>query len=94
MNILGMSPNSFRKIFEKSRKMGKIPFYGLSDNYGPELELTLYFSNFSKEVSQQETIRHTSNSDLFGNSVPTSQECLQKISERYIIQKRGIPILA
>ena len=36
--------------------------------------------DFGEEVSKQKTDRHTRNSELFGNGVTTSQECLQKIS--------------
>ena len=40
-----------------------------------------------------QTDRHTKISELFGTSVQTSQECLQKISERYIIQNWRYPYI-
>ena len=52
----------------------------------PELGISLYLSNFRKEVSQIMSERHAKNLELFGTSVGTSSECLQKISERYLIQ--------
>ena len=39
-----------------------------------------------RKLDNEQTDRHTGNSEFFGTSVRISQECLQKISERYFIQ--------
>ena len=52
-----------------------------------EVEITPYLSNFSEELTNYQTDGHTRNSKLLGTSEPTSRECLQKKSERCLIQK-------
>ena len=55
----------------------------------PDLEISLYLSNFGKEVSQlTDWQTYKKFPDLFGTSVQTSQESLQKNSERFIIQNQ------
>ena len=39
-----------------------------------------------RKLDNEQTDRHARNLELFGTSVRTSQDCLQKISERYLIQ--------
>ena len=80
------------KIFETS--------VGTSQEYFPrnfwtishlELKISLYLYNFNKEVSQLTDWQTYKKSELLGTSEPTSQECLQKISKRYLIQNWRYP---
>ena len=51
------------------------------------------FAYFSKETRQLTDWQTYKNLNLFGNGVQTYQECLQKVSERYIIQNRRYPYI-
>ena len=42
------------------------------------MEISPYFSNFSKEVTKYQTDRNTKNSESLVASIPTSQEYFQK----------------
>merc|ERR1711954_268232 len=59
----------------------------------PEKEISLHLSNFSKEVKQLKTDRHKNVFQSLGNDVRTSKECLQKISEKYLLQDRIYPYI-
>ena len=56
-----------------------------------ELEISLNLLDFSKEVCQLPDWQTYKKSELFGTSLPTSQECLPKIPERYLIQTQRYP---
>ena len=61
--------------------------------FHPEQEISLHFSNFRKEVSQLTDWQTYKKLNSFGNGVQTSQECLKKVSERYLIQNLGYPYI-
>ena len=54
------------------------------------LELEISKDNLTsvRKWDNEQTDRHTRNLEFFGTCVRTSQECLQKISERYLIQNQ------
>ena len=51
-----------------------------------ELDITIIILNLVRKLDSEQTDRHTKNLKLFGASVQTFWDCLQKISERYLIQ--------
>ena len=57
----------------------------------PELEIIKYNLILVWKRGNEQTDRHTRNLKLFGTSVQISQECLQKISERYLIRNWRYP---
>ena len=66
-NYLELVYQHIRNVYKKFRKISL-----------PELEISLYLSNFSKEGGNQQTDRYTKNSELFGTSVPMSRNVLKK----------------
>ena len=54
----------------------------------PELEISTLNIISVRKLGNEQTDIHTRNLKLFGTSVGTSHECLQKISERYLIQNQ------
>ena len=51
-----------------------------------ELEISTVNIISVRKLGNEQTDRHTRNLKLFGTSVGTSLECLQKISERSLMQ--------
>ena len=83
--------NRLRDIQEFFHKCKNIP--GMSpENLKKIAHLELEISKDNlisvRKGDNEQTDRHTRNLKLFGTSVQTSQGCLQKISERYIIQNQ------
>ena len=58
-----------------------------------EQEISKDLSYYSKETIQLKDWQTYKNLKLFGNGVQTSQECLEKLSERYLIQNRRYPYI-
>ena len=54
----------------------------------PELEISNVKLILVRKGGNEQTERHTINLKLFGTSVQTSRQCIQKISERYLIQNQ------
>ena len=59
----------------------------------PELDISKDNPISVRKLGNEQTDRHTRFLELFGTSVGISQECLQNISERYIIQNRRYPYI-
>ena len=53
-----------------------------------ELEISKDKLIIVRKWDNEQTDRHTRNFEFFGTSVRTSQKCLQKISERYLIKNQ------
>ena len=54
-----------------------------------KIEISLKYLILVSNSANQQADRHTRNSEWFGNSLQTFQECLQKIWERYLIQNQS-----
>ena len=80
------------KLFGNSVQIPEMSTKNFRNISHQEQEISLYLSNFSKKLNKQ-TDRHKRNSELFGTMLPTSQKCLQKIPEIYLIQKPRYPFL-
>ena len=55
----------------------------------PELDISKDNLISVRKLGNEQTDRHKRFLELFGTSVRTSKECLQKISERYLIQNQS-----
>ena len=83
----------FVTIWERCTKIPGMSPKNSRKIFHPEQEIYLYLSNFRKEVDQLTDWQTYKNLKCLANSVQTYQECLQKNSERYLIQNRRYPYI-
>ena len=84
---------SFKSIWNWCRNIPQMSPKNFRKISYPDLEISQYLCNFSKKVSQVTDWQTYKNSDLFWTSLPASKKCLQKKSERYLIQNWIYPFI-